>query len=90
MAKAEIGWTRTTEEGAKLDCYAQHIGDRWIFYSRERRYHEWQRQDKPPLEDWLELLDAVRRKIGRMLLRPEEDARLTKQIRERFPEHTFE
>ena len=60
MAKAEIGWTRTTDEGVKLDCYAQHVGDRWIFYQRERRYEQWQRIEEPPLEDWMELLDAVK------------------------------
>ena len=90
MAKAEIGWTRTTEEGTKLDVYAQHVGKRWIFYARERRFDEWQRIDKPPLEDWLELLDAVRRKAQRMLLRPEEPLLIAKQIRERFPDAEFE
>ena len=90
MAKAEIGWTRTTEEGTKLDVYAQHVGKRWIFYARERRFDEWQRIDKPPLEDWLELLDAVRRKAQRMLLRPEEPLFVAKQIRERFPDAEFE
>ncbi len=90
MAKAEIGWTRTTDEGVKLDVYAQHIGNRWIFYARERRFEQWQLVEKPPLEDWLELLDAVRRKAQRMLLRPEEPARVAKQIRERFPDAQFE
>ena len=28
---------------------------------------------EPPLEDWQELLDAVRRRINRRLLRPEEE-----------------
>jgi hypothetical protein len=90
MAKAEIGWTRTTDEGVKLDCYAQHVGDRWIFYQRERRYEQWQRIEEPPLEDWMELLDAVKRKIQRMLLRPEEEKRIRKTIRERFPEAKFD
>ncbi|GDY19957.1 hypothetical protein LBMAG56_13020 [Verrucomicrobiota bacterium] len=90
MAKAEIGWTRTTEDGTKLDVYAQHVGKRWIFYAREKRFEEWQRIDKPPLEDWLELLDAARRKAQRMLLRPEEPGFIAKQIRERFPDAEFE
>jgi len=38
------------------------------------------------LEDWQELLDAVQRRINRRLLRPEEEDRVKKSIRERFPE----
>jgi hypothetical protein len=45
---------------------------------------------EPPLEDWLELLDAVERRINRRLLRPEEEARVRKSIRERFPEAELE
>jgi hypothetical protein len=85
-AKAEIGWTRRTDEGVKLDIYAQHIGDRWIFHQRERRNEQWQRIEDPPLEDWLELLDSVQRRIQRRLLRPEEEANVKKAIHDRFPE----
>jgi len=38
------------------------------------------------LEDWLELLDAVQRRIARRLLRPEEESRLKQTIRELYPE----
>ena len=86
MAKAEISWKRATAEGVKLQVYAHHVGDRWQFFRRERRYDNWQRVENPPLEDWLELLDAVRRRIARRLLRPEEEGRVTKAMRERFPE----
>lgn len=86
MAKAEISWVRTTEEGAKFQVYAHHVGDRWIFYSRQRRFDQWQELKHPPLEDWLELLDSVRRRVQRRLLRPEEIQRIEKTIRERFPE----
>jgi hypothetical protein len=41
---------------------------------------------EPPLEDWLELLDSVRRRINRRLLRPEEEQAVESSIRERFPE----
>ena len=41
---------------------------------------------EPPLQDWLELLDAVRRRINRRLLRPEEEELIKKTIRQRFPE----
>jgi len=86
MAKAEISWKRRTPEGERLEIYAQHVGDRWIFYQRERRIGEYARVDHPPLEDWLELLDAIRRRAARRLLRPEEVGRVSKRIRELFPE----
>jgi hypothetical protein len=86
MAKAEISWTRRTREGARLRVYAQRVGGEWRFFARGRRYDQWQPVEHPPLEDWLELLDAVRRRINRRLLRPEEEGRVWKAIRERFPE----
>ena len=85
MAKAEISWKRATAEGIKLEVYAQHVGDRWKFFARERRIGQWTEMENPPLEDWLELLDAVQRRITRMLLRPEEAARIKKRIMELFP-----
>ena len=85
MAKAEISWTRTNEEGEKLQVYAHHFGNRWIFYQRRRRYDEWQENKQPPIEDWLELLDSILRRFKTRLLRPEEDQRVEKTIRERFP-----
>ena len=88
-AKAEIGWKGHTAEGVKREVYAQHVGDRWKFYERSRRFDQWQALTEPPLEDWQELLDAVQRKIQRRLLRPEEAARIKKDIRERFPEAKF-
>ena len=90
MAKAEISWKRVTEDGLSLQVYAQHVGREWRFFSREKRYDHWQAVEEPPLEDWLELLDAVQRRINRRLLRPEEEARVKKQIRERFPDATIE
>ena len=89
MAKAEISWKRVTEDGTKLEIYAQHVGDRWKFYTRERRIGQWKEDENPSLEDWLELLDAVQRRITRMLLRPEEGGRLKKRISELFPETKF-
>ena len=90
MAKAEVSWKRVTEDGADRQVYAQHVGREWIFYAREKRYDQWQEVPEPPLEDWLELLDAVRRRINRRRLRPEEEARVIKTIRERFPEVVIE
>jgi len=86
MAKAEISWKRITEEGVSLQVYARHVGRDWRFFARERRYDQWQAIKDPPLEDWLELLDAVQRRINRRLLRPEEEARVKRSIIERFPE----
>ena len=89
MPKAEISWKRATPEGQTLQCYAQHVGREWIFYQREKRFDRWRRVQDPPLEDWLALLDSVRRRINRRLLRPEEEARLQKSLVERFPGATF-
>ena len=86
MAKAEISWKRRSPDGERMEFYAQHVGDRWIFYSRERRIGQWTEMENPPLEDWLELLDAIRRRAARRLLRPEEVERVSKRIRELFPE----
>lgn len=85
-AKAEISWKRDTEEGIRLQIYARKIGGVWFFYRREKRYDQWQEMKDPPLEDYLELLDAVQRRINRRLLRPEEEGRVRKLIKERFPE----
>jgi hypothetical protein len=41
------------------------------------------------VEDWLALLDSVRRRINRRLLRPEEETRLRQAILERFPGAQF-
>ena len=90
MAKAEISWKRTTEDGVPLQVYAQHVGREWKFFARERRFDQWQNIEDPPLEDLMELLDAVRRRINRRLLRPEEEARVVKRIRERYPEAPLE
>jgi hypothetical protein len=85
-AKAEISWRRVDEAGVRLQVYARHAGREWRFFVRERRYDCWQALPEPPLEDWLELLDAVRRRINRRLLRPEEEDRVKASIQQRFPE----
>lgn len=90
MPKAEISWRRVNEEGVHLQVYAQHVGPDWLFYVREKRYDQWQALPEPPLDDWLELLDAVQRRINRRLLRPEEEGRVKRSIRERFPEVQIE
>jgi len=85
-AKAEISWKRANDQGEQVQVYAHHVGNRWLFYRRHRRFDQWQPLEFPPLEDWLELLDSVRRRAQRRLLRPEEILRVEKRIRELFPE----
>jgi hypothetical protein len=84
--KASIGWERRLEDGSKLDVYVVHTGGQYRFFARAKRYDEWQSVKEPPLEDWLALLDAVRRRITRRKLMPDDEARLVKAIQERFPE----
>jgi hypothetical protein len=85
MGRAEISWKKRTEEGAKREVYAKHVGNQWLFYHREQRFDEWEALEQPPLDDWLELLDGVRRRIGRRLLRPEEEERVINAILLRYP-----
>jgi len=86
MPKAEISWKRVTEDGLKLQVSAQHVGREWIFSQREKRFDQWQPVPEPPLEDWLELLDAVQRLITRRRYQPNDEEHLRLRIRERFPE----
>ena len=75
-----------TEDGAKLQVNAQRVGGEWLFFHREKRFDQWQPVKEPPLEDWMELLDAVQRLITRRRLQPVHEERVRRRIRERFPE----
>lgn len=86
MPKAEIGWTRRDEHGQRFDVYVQRIGGEWRFFKRSKRYEPWQSVAEPPLDDWLELLDAVQRRVQRRRSMPDEITRVQQAIRERFPE----
>jgi hypothetical protein len=86
MPKAEISWKRVTEDGIKLQVNARRVGGRWYFYGRHARYDRWIAQEEPVLEDWLELLDAVRRMVPRRRYPPDEIERVEKAIRDRFPD----
>jgi hypothetical protein len=86
MPKAEISWKRVTEDGVKLQVYAQHVSREWLFFRRERRFDQWQPVPEPPLEDWLALLGAVQRLITRRRYQPADEEHLRRRIRERFPE----
>jgi hypothetical protein len=86
MPKAEISWTRRTEDGDKLQVTAQRVGREWRFSHRAKRFDTWQPVAEPPLEDWMELLDAVQRLITRRRLQPEHEELVKRRIREKFPE----
>ena len=86
MPKAEIAWKRVTEDGEKLQVYVQRIKREWKFFHRAKRFDNWQPVPEPPLEDWLELLDAVQRLVVRRRYQPDDEQRVRAQIRERFPE----
>ena len=88
-SKGDIGWKRRDKDGQRLQIRAKKVGDRWLFQIRGKRFDDWQEHDGPPLEDWLELLDAVRRRIQRNLIPEIEEESLMKTIREQFPEVTF-
>jgi len=84
--KAQISWKGRTADGVRREAYAKRVGGEWRFFEREKRFDPWAPLEQPPLEDWLELLGAVQRRIARRLLRPEEESRLRKLISELFPE----
>ena len=85
--RGEISWTRADEEsGQKHQIYARQTGNRWNFFIRRRRFDNWEPLPKPPLEDWLELLDGVERRVSRRLQPPEAIAQVKKLMRDRFPE----
>ena len=86
MGKGEVSWKGRTAEGFPRQVYARRTGREWRFFVREKRFDQWQPLAEPPLEDWLELLDGVQRRIARRLMRPEEEARVKKLIAELFPE----
>ena len=86
MPKAEISWKHVTEDGGKLQVYAQRVGREWRFFARRRRFDVWQRVPEPPLEYWLELLDAVQRLITRRRYQPDDEEHIRRRICERFPE----
>ena len=85
-AKREISWKRSDGDGERLQVFARQERGRWTFYQRGRRFENWEENPSPPLEDWLELLDGVRRRIPRRRLPPETEQRLLRDIRERFPD----
>lgn len=89
MAKAEIGFERTLEDGTVRQVYVAHNGGQYRFFARGKRFDQWESQKEPPIEDWLELLDCVRRRVARRKLMATEETRVMQCIHERFPKHEF-
>jgi hypothetical protein len=73
------------EPRGRREVRAERVGRRWSFSSRAGRYDNWGPWADPPLEQWRELLDGVRRRVQRGLLQREEEKRLLTELRERFP-----
>lgn len=86
MAKAEISWRRVNEDGEKVQVYAQHVGREWKFFRRGKRFDQWAHIPDPPLEDWLELLEAMQRLIVRRRYQPDDEEDLRKKILDRYPD----
>ena len=84
MPKGQISWKCRTPEGEKREVYVHTVGAEWKFFERPGRYDQWQPLPHPPLEDWLELLDAVQRRIQRRLMEPKDEKRVRQSIHERF------
>jgi len=84
--KGEIGWKRRNEDGEKIQVCARKTGNRWLFRIRAQKFDNWADYNNPELEDWMELLDSVRRRIQRNLIPEIEEDRLISTIKENYPE----
>ena len=84
--KSEVSWVRRDENGEKLQVYAFQFGREWKFHTRHKRYDQWAVIPEPPLEDWMELLEAMHRLAQRRRMKPVDVQRVEQLIRERFPE----
>jgi hypothetical protein len=89
MAKDNIAWFREEPDGSQLEIYAQRVGTQWLFFCRPGRAHgrnwEWQPLEAPTLDDWLEVLDGVRRRVARRQYLPKDVAAIETEVRRRFP-----
>ena len=84
--KGEIGWKRRDVNGEKIQVSARKLGNRWLFRIRGQKFDNWTAYENPDLEDWIELLDSVRRRIQRNLIPEIEEDRLISTIKEHYPE----
>lgn len=86
MARQEIQWKSRLEDGSRRIVVARREGKKWNFYEREKRFDNWIRNETPSLEDWLVVLDGVRRRIPRRLLTPNEEPAVIAAILKDYPE----
>lgn len=78
-----IAWKRL-DEGRKVEIEVERGLDRqWTFYQRWGRNRPRMRFEAP-IEEWLELLDAVKRRVGRGLMKPKDVEALEEEISLRF------
>lgn len=82
--RTEIAWTKVVD-GVKHDVRARRTGDSWDFATRVGRGDQWQPIARPTLEEWLQLLDGVRRRVGRQRAQPAEERQLVRMIRAQYP-----
>ena len=85
-SKGEISWKRRGDFGERMEFYARSERGIGKFFQRERRFENWEIYPEPALDDWLELLDGVRRRIPRRKMEPADEQRLVRTIREKFPD----
>jgi hypothetical protein len=85
-AKGEIGWKRLDDDGVKVKICAEPNRKDWHFFYQYRRNERWEELAEPSQEDWLNLLDSVRRRVARRLLPPDAEKNVKRLIRERFPD----
>jgi hypothetical protein len=85
-SKAEISWKTKNAQGIRREVYVNFVGADWKFFVREKRFDQWEPLEKPPLEDWLELLDSVQRRVARRLLEPSDEEKVKRKIQEAYPE----
>ena len=82
--RTEIAWTAVIDD-VKHEVRARRTGDVWAFASRVGRGDQWQPLERPSLEDWLRLLDGVRRRVGRQRKPAAEERQLLQTIRAQVP-----
>lgn len=90
MARDNIEWVRKNAEGEKIEVKAHQIRERWDFYWRPGRTWGWNVLETPLLEDWLEVLDGVERRVNRRQYPLDEPAKVRRLIRERYPDAEFD
>lgn len=90
MARDDIEWVRRDAEGDKIEVKAHQIRERWDFYWRPGRHYGWEKLEAPLLDDWLEVLSGVERRVNRRQYPLDEPDKVRKLIRARFPGVKFE